>query len=96
MAAYLKQRGASYFLFGTWDSVDTVTPHRLTIRNLGIEDIITHPRDTPLLRAAAARGLRTHDGLEMLVGQAREAFRRFYGAEPPKERDAELRALLIK
>lgn len=59
-----------------------------------VYDIITHPHDTPLLRAAAARGLRTHDGLEMLIGQAREAFRRFYGAEPPKDRDAELRALL--
>lgn len=59
-----------------------------------VYDIVTHPHDTALLRAAAARGLRTHDGLEMLVGQAREAFRRFYGAEPPKERDPELRALL--
>jgi shikimate dehydrogenase len=59
-----------------------------------VYDIITHPHETPLLRAAAARGLRTHDGLEMLIGQAREAFRRFYGAEPPKHGDAELRALL--
>lgn len=61
-----------------------------------VYDIITHPYQTPLLQAAAARGLRTHDGLEMLVGQAREAFRRFYGAEPPKDGDAELRALLIR
>jgi shikimate dehydrogenase len=60
-----------------------------------IYDIITHPHDTPLLRAAQARGLRTHDGLEMLIGQAREAFRRFFGAEPPREADAELRALLM-
>lgn len=59
-----------------------------------VYDIITHPHETLLLRAAAARGLRTHDGLEMLVGQAREAFRRFYGAEPPKDGDAELRRLL--
>jgi len=61
-----------------------------------VYDIITHPHDTPLLRAAQARGLRTHDGLEMLVGQAREAFRRFYGAEPPINSDAELRELLIR
>ena len=59
-----------------------------------VYDIITHPHDTPLLRAAAARGLRTHDGLEMLVGQAREAFRRFYGTAAPRDADAELRALL--
>lgn len=61
-----------------------------------VYDIITHPHDTPILREAAARGLRTHDGLEMLVGQAREAFRRFYGAEPPMDCDAELRGLLLK
>jgi hypothetical protein len=30
----------------------------------------------------------------MLVGQAREAFRRFYRADPPNDSDAELRALL--
>ncbi len=59
-----------------------------------VYDIVTHPHDTPLLRAAQARGLRTHDGLEMLVGQAREAFRRFFGAEPPRDGDADLRALL--
>lgn len=61
-----------------------------------VYDIITHPHDTPFLKDAAARGLRTHDGLEMLVGQAREAFRRFYGAEPPMDGDADLRALLMK
>jgi len=60
-----------------------------------VYDIVTHPHDTPLLRAAQARGLRTHDGLEMLVGQAREAFRRFYGAEAPKAADPELRSLLL-
>jgi shikimate dehydrogenase len=59
-----------------------------------VYDIITHPHETPLLRAATARGLRCHDGLEMLVGQAREAFRRFYRADPPNDSDAELRALL--
>ncbi len=60
-----------------------------------VYDIVTHPHDTPLLRAAAARGLRTHDGLEMLVGQAREAFRRFYGADAPRDADADLRSLLL-
>ena len=59
-----------------------------------VYDIITHPHDTPLLRAAAAQGLRTHDGLEMLVGQAREAFRRFYGTDAPRDADPDLRALL--
>ena len=57
-------------------------------------DIVTAPLDTPFLREARAAGLRTVDGLEMLVGQAAVAFRLFFGAEPPRDRDAELRALL--
>lgn len=60
-----------------------------------VYDIVTHPHDTPLLCEAKLHGLRTHDGLEMLVGQAREAFRRFYGAEPPAAAAADLRQLLI-
>lgn len=59
-----------------------------------IYDIITSPYETPLLRDAAARGLRHHDGLGMLIGQAREGFRRFYRADPPRNRDGELRRLL--
>jgi shikimate dehydrogenase len=57
-------------------------------------DIVTAPLETPFLAAARAEGLRTVDGLEMLVGQAAAAFRLFFGAEPPRERDAELRATL--
>jgi shikimate dehydrogenase len=63
--------------------------------NAIVYDIITHPHETPLLLAARERGLRVHDGLEMLVGQAREAFRRFYRAEPPADADRDLRKLLI-
>ncbi len=57
-------------------------------------DIVTAPPETPFLAAARGAGLRTVDGLEMLVGQAAAAFRLFFGAEPPRERDAELRAAL--
>jgi shikimate dehydrogenase len=58
-------------------------------------DMIYHPLDTRLLQAARAAGLRTVDGLTMLTGQARQAFRLFFGAEPPAEHDAQLRDLLI-
>jgi len=79
--------------------MDGFPPLPLSVESLRgdaiVYDIITHPHETALLRAAKERRLRTHDGLEMLVGQAREAFRRFYGAEPPKAADAELRGLLI-
>jgi shikimate dehydrogenase len=57
-------------------------------------DAVYAPLDTALLQAARARGLATIDGLAMLIGQAAEAFRLFYGAEAPREHDAELRALL--
>jgi shikimate dehydrogenase len=59
-----------------------------------VYDIVYSPLETDLLAQAHARGLDTVDGLEMLVGQAALAFELFFGAEPPRERDAELRALL--
>ncbi len=60
-----------------------------------VYDIVYAPLETELLAAARARGLRTIDGLEMLVGQAAVAFELFYGAKPPRGRDAELRTLLL-
>lgn len=59
-----------------------------------VYDIVYAPLETPLLAAARARGLRTLDGLEMLVGQADLAFEFFFDAQAPREHDAELRALL--
>jgi shikimate dehydrogenase len=60
-----------------------------------VYDIVTHPVDTQLLKAARAAGLATVDGLAMLIGQAAEAFTKFFGAAPPRgDGDAELRALL--
>jgi shikimate dehydrogenase len=40
-------------------------------------------RETPLIRAAARRGLATLDGLEMLIQQGAESFRLWTGREPP-------------
>ena len=59
-----------------------------------VYDAVYAPLETGLLAAARARGLDTVDGLEMLVAQAALAFELFFGAEPPRERDDELRALL--
>jgi shikimate dehydrogenase len=59
-------------------------------------DIVTSPLDTAFLQAARAAGFRTVDGLAMLIGQADHAFRRFFGATPPRgEADAELRARIM-
>ena len=60
-----------------------------------VYDIVYAPLETGLLAAARARGLATIDGLEMLIGQAAVAFALFFGAEPPRERDAELRGVLL-
>jgi shikimate dehydrogenase len=60
-----------------------------------VYDLVYAPLETPLLAAAHVRGLDTIDGLEMLVGQAAVAFELFFDAVPPRDRDEELRALLV-
>ncbi len=61
-----------------------------------VYDIVYAPLETPLLRAARARGHITIDGLEMLIGQAGQAFTGFFGEAPPRdpESDAVLKAVL--
>jgi shikimate dehydrogenase len=59
-------------------------------------DIVTAPLGTPFLKAARARGHRTIDGLSMLIGQAAAAFEKFFGEAPPRQHDAELRAILTR
>ena len=59
-----------------------------------VYDIVYAPLETALLAQARDRELDTVDGLDMLIGQAALAFELFFGAEPPRDRDEELRALL--
>ncbi|VVT03412.1 shikimate dehydrogenase [Erythrobacter sp. EC-HK427] len=60
-----------------------------------VYDIVTDPRETPLLAAAREQGFRTIDGLAMLIGQAATAFERFFGKAPPRsDGDVALRAIL--
>jgi shikimate dehydrogenase len=59
-------------------------------------DIVTAPADTLFLQQARAQGLKTIDGLAMLIGQAAVAFEKFFGQPAPREHDAELRALLTR
>jgi shikimate dehydrogenase len=47
-----------------------------------VADLVYHPLDTALLRAAAAAGARTFDGLGMLVHQAALQQQRWVGALP--------------
>ena len=59
-----------------------------------VYDVVYAPIETDLLAQARDRDLETIDGLEMLVGQAAVAFELFFGTEPPRDRDEELRDLL--
>jgi shikimate dehydrogenase len=46
-------------------------------------DMVTAPVRTPFMARAEAAGLVVSDGLTMLIGQARSAFRAFFGVVPP-------------
>ena len=47
-----------------------------------VSDVIYVPLETPLLRAAKARGNPTVGGLGMLLNQARPAFEAWFGVLP--------------
>jgi shikimate dehydrogenase len=57
-----------------------------------VADLVYVPLQTPLLAAARARGLKTADGLGMLLHQAVRGFELWFGQRP--EVTAELRALV--
>ncbi len=59
--------------------------------SLAVADNVYVPLETPLLSAARARGLRTVEGLGMLLHQAVPGFRAWFGVEP--QVDEELRQL---
>ena len=63
--------------------------------NAVVYDIVYAPLETPLLAAARARGLRTIDGLHMLIGQAAAAFALFFGTPAPRDGDTALREKLL-
>jgi shikimate dehydrogenase len=60
--------------------------------NCVVADIVYVPLETPLLKAARARGLKTVDGLGMLLHQAVPGFEKWFGVKP--EVTAELRAII--
>jgi shikimate dehydrogenase len=59
-------------------------------------DMVYAPLETQLLITARREGFAIIDGLQMLVGQAAEAFALLFGQAAPRSYDAELRELLIK
>ncbi|MBB4640784.1 shikimate dehydrogenase [Rhizorhapis suberifaciens] len=74
---------------------DSLRPDLSTLPSEAIiYDIVYSPLETELLSEANGRGLRTLDGLNMLIGQAAKAFQLFFGADAPRDHDFELRVLL--
>jgi shikimate dehydrogenase len=61
--------------------------------NTLITDIVYVPLETPFLKAARRAGLRTADGLGMLLHQARPGFEKWFGVLP--DVTPELRQLII-
>jgi shikimate dehydrogenase len=51
-------------------------------RDAAVCDIVYNPLETDLLKRARARGLRTVDGLGMLMHQAVPSFAAFFGVTP--------------
>jgi shikimate dehydrogenase len=62
-------------------------------RHAVVTDIVYVPLETPLLAAARGLGLKTVDGLGMLLHQAAPGFERWFGRRP--EVTEELRAMII-
>jgi shikimate dehydrogenase len=58
-------------------------------------DMTYRPLRTAFLAAAEGRGLRTVDGLDMLIGQAIPSFEAFFGQPPPAGADVRGRVLRI-
>ncbi|TPN46956.1 shikimate dehydrogenase [Mesorhizobium sp. B1-1-9] len=58
-----------------------------------VTDLVYVPLETPLLAAARARGLKTVDGLGMLLNQAVPGFEHWFGVRPKVT--AELRAIIV-
>lgn len=52
-----------------------------------VMDMVYKPLDTAFLQAARAAGHPTVDGLDMLIGQARPSFEKFFGVRPPDDLD---------
>lgn len=54
-------------------------------RDAVVLDMVVGPNETPLVRAARARGIQAADGLEMLLAQGALAFQRWFGIAPDRE-----------
>ena len=69
------------------------TPWRLAAPGAVAMDMVYKPLDTAWMQEARVYGLRTVDGLEMLIRQAIPSFRAFFDTDPPQ---LDVRSLLLQ
>jgi shikimate dehydrogenase len=55
-----------------------------------VMDLVADPDPTALIYSAGSRGLRTTDGLAILIEQAAESFELLFGRKAPRDKDSEL------
>jgi len=70
-----------------------IIPLEAAPRSAVVMDMVYRPLTTPFLAQAEALGLRTVDGLAMLIGQARPSFAALFGVPAP---DVDVRALALR
>ncbi|UMM63333.1 shikimate dehydrogenase [Aristophania vespae] len=85
--ANLLINGTSLGMHGA-PSLDWQKAMALAPAHLCVADIVYTPRETPFIKAAQEKGLKTVDGLGMLIYQAIEGFHLWFGVKP--ELDDEL------
>lgn len=90
-------QGVTLLVNATTQGMTGEPPLALDLQNLPAEalvyDLVYQPLETPLLRAAAALGHRTIDGLGMLLHQARPGFAAWFGVMP--EVTPDLQAMML-
>ena len=69
---------------GLHGGVGPIAPFASLARSSVVMDMVYRPIRTAWLEAATASGLRTVDGLAMLIGQAKPSFEAFFGCPPPQ------------
>jgi shikimate dehydrogenase len=66
------------------ESVVSIVPWAQLPKHAVALDVVYRPTETPFLRTAASKGLRTENGLSMLIRQAELSVMRWLGFEPPE------------
>lgn len=84
---HLALTGADVLINAASPAHETDRPFQISLTGLPkaatVMDMTYRPLLSPLLKTAAAEGLRTVDGLAMLIGQAKPSFEALFGVAPP-------------